>query len=653
MKSFARKALIVSFVVIFLFQFKVKLAKGDAGPVFAYGLNIAPYQENNVTLVKETLSILLQDDKDTYGEKVAVNAKFVFVNEGEKAIVKMGFPFGVKDAMGREPRDISVKVDGKSVNTTEITVVPQLIAYSPWVIFDVAFNKGETKTVDVSYRGIPLGGRFVYILETGRFWKGPIGTLDISIKFSLTPEYPYLLSLKPQGYSIAGNEASYHFVNFEPYQNIEIEFLPEEFYNKIKPFKDKAEKTNSASDWFNYALSLLPENPFGPFRISREEGGFADSYRTNNFQDYVLDTLDRALLLQKEGSTEQKILSALKVPREQLKFIDGFADSSGSIYNVDSSLFYFGDDVTSPMSDLEGKMISFLMEYKVYTDFKYTYAINGVNDLNTLLKLADRYFNKEDLDITPYIYSGFINPSTNEPIFMECFVPEVSIVNSKVIIQYNLPYSMQNRFLESGVSYYDPSQGIQANLEQFPPYAYLVTIDLSSAKNKKDLDLLKTTIKNKVSEMMPSENIELDNNSFWARFVGTYLYDILDNVDIDSSGKIYYIKSSLDCTPKIEKAISDLDSKTQAISGYKSKFEGTTLGNIYLDTSLNYLSSNRKVLLYAKAHPFIYFEEVSSAHSSDSKIKDYAIIILSILLAILAALSTFLFIKIKHMRKSS
>ena len=656
MEKFLKKIVLAMVILALLLQFLPMVAKGDAGPIFSYGVNVAPYQENNVRLIKETLSIELKEDKDIAQEKALVNANFTFANEGEKVLLKMGFPFGIKkDTLGTLPHDALVKVDGKSVNTTRIDDQSSTGMYGPWLVFNVLFNKGETKTVEVSYTGIPLGGRFVYILETGKYWKGPIGTLDINIKFPFTPVLPYLVSLKPEGYTISGNEAVYHLTNFEPSQNIEIEFLPETYYSKIKPFKDKAEQTNTASDWFNYALVLMPQNPFGPFLSSRE-GGFVDSFETFNFQNYVLDTFNKALDLQKEGSIEQKILLALKVPRERVSFTDGFADFSGIdiTYYVKRSLAYFGDDVKSPKSDLEGKMIAYLMEYKVYADFQYGFAINGINDLSTLLNLADRYFSKTDLDIVPYVYLK-LDPYKTEPIFMECFVPEVSIVNSKVIIQYSLPYSMQNRLVESGRANFDfsPEENTQYSLEQFPPYAYLVTIDLSKVLDTKDLDLRKENIKNVVSREMQVEDADLYASSFWAKFVSTYLYDILDNIAIDN-GKIYFVKSSIDCTPKIENAISDLDSKTQAISNYKNKFEGTSIGAIYIDSTLTYLSNCKDLLLYAKGHPLINFVlQPAQMPVSQTKTETYAIIILSVLVAILMILLVLLMLKMKNMKKSS
>jgi len=77
-----------------------------------------------------------------------------------------------------------VKVDGKKIT-------PNLIGaetgdkYQPWIYFDVSFNKNETRTIEVTYDAIPAGGYFLYVLKTGAFWKGPIGILDITLKFHM------------------------------------------------------------------------------------------------------------------------------------------------------------------------------------------------------------------------------------------------------------------------------------------------------------------------------------------------------------------------------------------------------------------------------------------------------------------------------------
>jgi len=69
-------------------------------------------------------------------------------------------------------------------------------------------------------------------LNTGSYWKGPIGTLDMTFKFPYKAAAPNVFSITPGGYKIDGNEVVYHLVNYEPVQNIEVEFLPYYMYER-------------------------------------------------------------------------------------------------------------------------------------------------------------------------------------------------------------------------------------------------------------------------------------------------------------------------------------------------------------------------------------------------------------------------------------
>jgi len=624
---------IVVFVMVFsvfVLQFPLNFVRGDSGPVYKYGINVVPYQESDVRLASESLSIEIKEDKDMQRENAFVDAYFVFVNEGNDKLVRIGFPFGVKgEVVNLTPRDVKVKVNGKVIEMTHIEDQSAGEVFDPWTVFDVSFKKDETKTVEVSYTGVSLGGRFVYILKTGKYWKGPIGTLDITIKFPHAPVFPYLVSLKPDGYRVVGNNVIYHLKDFEPSQNIEIEFLPEAYYRKIKPFKDRAEQTNNPNDWLNYVLALLPENPYGLF-MRTSEGGFVNSFKTSNFQDYVLGVFDKAIDLQKEGSVEKRVLLSLKVPRESPFFKDGLANFSSSdiMEVINRSLSYFMDDIENPKNSLEGKMIAYLLEYKVCADFQHDFSLNGIVDSDTLFDLASKYFSKKDLDIVPYINFN-LDTYKSEPLFMECFIPNVEIKNLKILIRYNLPYSMQKRIIEFNRtnSTYLPDENMSWTIEEFPPYEFVVTVDLSSIKNDKDLELRKQNIKRIISNEMEIGGGEIFIDAFLARFLSTYLYDILDNLSFKGGG-IYFIKRTIDCTPKINKAISELDSKMQIYYNYKNKFNNTVFERIYIEETLNYLSNSKDLLVYAKAHPLINFVQYKETKSGYPKI---VLIVLSII----------------------
>jgi len=650
-----KKLAVLSALVVFFFTtFSLPVGRApvnaDAGPVHLFGVNITPYEENNIRLEKENLSIDFKSSDDVY-----VDAKFVFVNEGDKISLKMGFPFGISRDKGNVifPKDINVKIDGKSVETSYITTETSI--YDPWVYFDTSFNKGETKTVEVSYRAVPLGGYFSYVLNTGALWKGPIGTLYIDIKFPITPAYPYLLNLKPQGYTIQGNEAIYHLTNFEPKEDIEIEFIPEDFFNKIKPLKDKAEKTHSAGDWFNYALSLLPQNPFMPYESLRD-GGFVGGYVDDAFENYVLSVVKMAKGLQKEGSPEYKILEAIERARtdnfSQFELgLDVFNIGEDRNVTIDSILSLFEGDVDSPQNKTEGKMIAYILEYKVLASLEEYNSIQALSFLHKLLQLTDKYFDKNDYISVPYSsFAGMMAAQkldTGAPFFMECFIPQVKIEGAKIYISYILPFSMQSALrnpYNNGIEV--ASDNIKPYFEKTSPYAYTVSVDFSSQNGLSNFDNAR---KLAIGSIKETSNREGDNFAY--KFINIYFEDILNNLTVEN-GHIVPFKTSLDCTQKIQDALKKVEDESKTLQTYKSKVSDTNFEGMFIDSSLVILDYNRDFLNDALKMPKIEFSSVSPTQNNSTQNKNYAVIILSTAVVLLLLSLIFAILKINKMKKS-
>jgi len=55
----------------------------------------------------------------------------------------------------------------------------------------------------------------------------------MTFKFPYEAVSPNVLSVTPGEYKVKGNEIVYQLTNYEPQQDIEIEFLPYDFYERL------------------------------------------------------------------------------------------------------------------------------------------------------------------------------------------------------------------------------------------------------------------------------------------------------------------------------------------------------------------------------------------------------------------------------------
>ena len=99
----------------------------------------------------------------------------------------------------------------------------------PWYVWDVTFDKGETKIIKVIYK-LPagkeygLGKRFFnYILRTGRGWYDVIESADILLQFH-NVVMDSISDISPDGFSINKDSSTikWRIVDFEPNINDDI-----------------------------------------------------------------------------------------------------------------------------------------------------------------------------------------------------------------------------------------------------------------------------------------------------------------------------------------------------------------------------------------------------------------------------------------------
>jgi hypothetical protein len=321
-RQIAGVCLLVLTAVALLCTFHPMAARADSGPIYFSAGILVPTTSNDIRMTREVLTIDYTSQVANPAALVDVHARFWFRNEGRAVTQKMGFPLGreVLSGFGYWDSGFTVKADGAAVTTTPFddqkSTAGNALTYTMWRTFEVPFATGQTRLVDVTYKIRPRDGYFLYVLQTGRLWKGPIGDLTIDVNFGRAPAFPDLLSVQPAGYRTQGNHILWHFTNEEPEQDIEIESMSPEFWKSVRPLKEAAERTGSDADWYRYAMALLPDSIIGPYSAESQgedtpivPQGFARGLQTSAYADYVQRTLITALNHCTHGSPWTRILT--------------------------------------------------------------------------------------------------------------------------------------------------------------------------------------------------------------------------------------------------------------------------------------------------------------------------------------------------------
>ncbi|MCE5192721.1 MAG: hypothetical protein ABFD13_02185 [Candidatus Cryosericum sp.] len=185
-----------------------------------------------------------------------------------------------------------------------------------WNAFHIPFAAGQMRLIDVHYKIRPRAGYLLYVLQTGRLWKGPIGDLSIDVNFGRTLAFPDLLSVQPAGYRTQGNHILWHFTDYEPKQDIEIESMDLAFWKAVRPLKETAERSGTEADWYRYTMALLPDSVVGAYGSTTTIAGasvpmsFVRGLQSSTYTDYVQRTLFTALNYCTHGSMQECIPTA-------------------------------------------------------------------------------------------------------------------------------------------------------------------------------------------------------------------------------------------------------------------------------------------------------------------------------------------------------
>ena len=238
-----------------------------APPAYPPGSNPEPGSEiTQVRMVAETVVIeVLQSDNN----QARVTADFTMRNLGTAA-ESMGvrFPLSADDGFGRFPevRNLSVKVDGKTMTTRRIMAVDPVWGWGedvPWAEFNVTFPPNQDVNIQVTYTLDGTGEypfiSYSYIFHTGAGWKDTIGSADLIVRLPYEAN-PYNVILDEQiGWSqtttggvFSGNEIKWRFEDFEPERenNFEISLVMPSAWRKVLNEQSNLQKDpNDGEAW--------------------------------------------------------------------------------------------------------------------------------------------------------------------------------------------------------------------------------------------------------------------------------------------------------------------------------------------------------------------------------------------------------------------
>src|SRR5450756_1380219 len=435
-------------------------AMADSGPVYYSAGVLVPTTSNDIRMTREVLTIdytnQITPTPDHQSDYVNVHARFWFRNEGKAVTQKMGFPLGREElsGFGMFGPEFTVTVDGTAIIAHMLegqkATAGSELTYDMWSAYEVSFATGQTRVVDVTYRILPRAGCFLYVLQTGRLWKGPIGDLTIDVNFGRPTTFPDLLSVQPAGYHTQGNHILWYFTDYETQQDIEIESMYAGFWKSVLPLKNAAERTGAEADWYRYAMALLPDNIVGKYPGDMMESvaalsslGFVRGLQTSAYADYVQRTLITALNHCMHGSADAQVLRAAygarfsyyRVTGDFLNGVDIWkAKPSTRAHDIYGQLAAAGLTTTKASSD-EARLLAWLTVNMVGESMSGGYSLSALHELDQSQAFAVQAGILKSGEYQDQVNRGlmYLNPSSNPRLLVGVpVVPRIEIQQQRM-----------------------------------------------------------------------------------------------------------------------------------------------------------------------------------------------------------------------------
>ncbi|HEX2996040.1 MAG TPA: hypothetical protein VHP14_14545 [Anaerolineales bacterium] len=261
-----------SIVVVFVLLAFPSSVRADVAPPYnPPGSNPQPGVETTqVRMVAETVTIEVQKDIEPKSlGQARVTADFTMYNlSNADESMAARFPISASDGRSSYPEisNLEIKIDGKQIQYRRASY-PE-IRYPnekmvPWAEFDITFPAGTDVSISVAYdldgTGYYPYTAFYYILETGAGWKDTIGSADIILRLpyeanlqNVVVDYGIGWATTPTGGVFQGNEVRWHFENFEPgrEQNMEFALVAPAEWESVLTARANAEKyPNDGEVW--------------------------------------------------------------------------------------------------------------------------------------------------------------------------------------------------------------------------------------------------------------------------------------------------------------------------------------------------------------------------------------------------------------------
>jgi tetratricopeptide (TPR) repeat protein len=298
MRRYALRLLVLIVIVLSPFSVRADIAPPDQPP----GANLAPeYENTQVRMVSETVLIEVEErnSENSLGH-ANVTARFVMHNLGsdiETMFVRFPLTFwnGASDGFWSYPElsDIQFSVGGETVGWQRVTTPnPQNEEYPiPWAAFGVTFPPHQDVLIEVAYTAKPVGEypfvSYSYILETGAGWKGGIGSADLIVRLPYEANDRNVIIGETTGWSVTSpgveledREVSWHFENFEPTweNNIEISLVIPSAWRRV--LEEQANVTKNPQDGEAWGrLGKIYKEIASLRRLMREDEGGKELYQ--------------------------------------------------------------------------------------------------------------------------------------------------------------------------------------------------------------------------------------------------------------------------------------------------------------------------------------------------------------------------------------
>lgn len=294
------KRLSIVLLVFAMLAFPSVVLADIAPPINPPGSNLQPGSDvTQVRMLSETVLIDVKNDTtpDSLGS-AAVTADFTMHNLGSAdESMAVRFPISADNGRGQYPEitNLAIKVNGKQVSYRRVSY-PEIRYQSqdvPWAEFDVTFPVGQDVVIEVAYNlngsGYQPYTAYYYVLETGAGWKDTIGSADVILRLPY-PASPQNIVLDMQigwaettsGGTIQGNEMRWHFENFEPGPDNNMEFAlvaPYAWQPVLKERGNVAKAPNDGEAWGRLAKAY--KEIFFLSKAYRMDAGGEELYRSS------------------------------------------------------------------------------------------------------------------------------------------------------------------------------------------------------------------------------------------------------------------------------------------------------------------------------------------------------------------------------------